>query len=503
MTISESFLAMTIFRDQFTPSFILTFTASLLVKAHHWILRDRVEYMEQTPRVPAYFHARIMTAIYILTVIDLYAVVTNVVSVIKDGPSLSIYFCNEFALMFISLMAALTRYLVNFGDLRRGSPWEHRSAFLFYLDFTVDFAKLVIYMTFFGVVVAFYGLPIHIIRDLYLTLRSFINRVQDIRRYRLATRDMERRYPAVSPAELAAAPDRVCIVCREEMVNDARKLPCSHFFHFKCLRSWLERQQACPTCRRPVLEESENRQQPLPIRQNAPAENRRPADAQQPQVNQQRPVVVLPPLIHPNGAGASLLFRNPPILNAGPALGGAVPIIMVPPEQIARVRLPRENANRPDNAARRSSPNNAESHSESEDSTSPEENAFVLRQTVPGQPPIYLEKVNLLEEYGPTAVSQVLMGSHALHQATVAIPNFSGQVCIPSFTHLTDEQLRTLEARTRQGLEERVRVMLQLRLQIDTLVGNAKKVLEDFDAPENVNLSNATTDRHEKGKEKL
>jgi E3 ubiquitin-protein ligase synoviolin len=24
-------------------------------------------------------------------------------------------------------------------------------------------------------------------------------------------------------------------------------LPCGHIFHFHCLRSWLERQQTCPT----------------------------------------------------------------------------------------------------------------------------------------------------------------------------------------------------------------------------------------------------------------
>lgn len=32
-----------------------------------------------------------------------------------------------------------------------------------------------------------------------------------------------------------------------------KKLPCGHILHFSCLRSWLERQQVCPTCRRPVL----------------------------------------------------------------------------------------------------------------------------------------------------------------------------------------------------------------------------------------------------------
>ena len=32
-----------------------------------------------------------------------------------------------------------------------------------------------------------------------------------------------------------------------------KKLPCGHVLHFACLRSWLERQQNCPTCRASVL----------------------------------------------------------------------------------------------------------------------------------------------------------------------------------------------------------------------------------------------------------
>lgn len=37
-----------------------------------------------------------------------------------------------------------------------------------------------------------------------------------------------------------------------------KKLPCGHVLHFACLRSWLERQQRCPTCRRTVLDEPLN-----------------------------------------------------------------------------------------------------------------------------------------------------------------------------------------------------------------------------------------------------
>lgn len=152
----------------------------------------------------------------------------------------------------MSLASTIIRYILYWGDLERGNAWEHRSIFLFYWDFIVDFLKLVIYSAFFGIVMAYYGVPLHIIRDLYLTVRSFVVRVRDIIRYRQATANMNERYPEATAEELAAASDRTCIICREEMVS-ARKLPCGHLFHFRCLRSWLERQQACPTCRRSII----------------------------------------------------------------------------------------------------------------------------------------------------------------------------------------------------------------------------------------------------------
>lgn len=46
--------------------------------------------------------------------------------------------------------------------------------------------------------------------------------------------------------------DATCIICREEMTT-AKKLLCGHLFHVHCLRSWLERQHTCPTCRAQII----------------------------------------------------------------------------------------------------------------------------------------------------------------------------------------------------------------------------------------------------------
>jgi E3 ubiquitin-protein ligase synoviolin len=121
----------------------------------------------------------------------------------------------------------------------------------------------------------FYGLPIHIMRDLFLTARSFAKRLTAFFRYRRATYDMNARYEDATVEDLQR--EDTCIICREEMrpwqppvdpaqpaaprpgstVNERsrpKKLPCGHVIHLGCLKSWLERQQVCPTCRRPVVD---------------------------------------------------------------------------------------------------------------------------------------------------------------------------------------------------------------------------------------------------------
>lgn len=119
-------------------------------------------------------------------------------------------------------------------------------------------------------------------RDLFLTARSFIKRLSAFLKYRNATKDMNQRYPDATVDEIQR--EDTCIICREEMrpwsvTNPApggppngaaqppatrspiisersrpKKLPCGHVLHLGCLKSWLERQQVCPTCRQPVVD---------------------------------------------------------------------------------------------------------------------------------------------------------------------------------------------------------------------------------------------------------
>jgi E3 ubiquitin-protein ligase synoviolin len=66
--IMETLLALTIFREEFSGVFVAMFGALLFLKSLHWIVSDRVEYIEVTPSVSVLQHIRIAALMGILLV---------------------------------------------------------------------------------------------------------------------------------------------------------------------------------------------------------------------------------------------------------------------------------------------------------------------------------------------------------------------------------------------------------------------------------------------------
>ncbi|KAJ5355260.1 E3 ubiquitin-protein ligase hrd1 [Penicillium cataractarum] len=328
--VTETCLAMTIFRGELGGWFLVMFVLLLVGKVWGWIGEGRVEYLEQQPPAnPRLFHIRLALSL-VLSVLFNASMLRYCVNVVIEEAraDMMIMFGFEFAILTILSTSTTLRYSIALTEIyithqqvkakmeerraeirvarieairehaRAGasSPptdlpdendvneleidvpgWEEKGRWVFYLDLLTDFLKLVVYLVFFAILLRFFGLPIHILRDVVVTMRSFGRRIMDFLRYRNATRDMNDRYPDATAEEVAR--EDVCIICREEMTSTQppvvaegeaapqpaaaaprvpdrlrpKKLPCGHILHFACLRSWLERQQNCPTCRRPVV----------------------------------------------------------------------------------------------------------------------------------------------------------------------------------------------------------------------------------------------------------
>ena len=244
---------MTIFREDFNFSFATGFLCLLIVKSFHWIFKDRVDLMEQTSNTGRVFMLRLLTALSLLVFVDVLNLGFSVRNFLEKGPSISILFATEYAILMIHLGHNITKMLCTIIDLSDENSWEDKSTYLFYAELITDALKLMVYLGFFTLVTRFYGLPIHIIRDLYFTVKSFVTRIRDLIRYKTAVKNLQSKYPDATPEELESS-GKICIICRDEM-STAKKLPCGHFFHLSCLKSWIERQQVCPTCRRPIFQE--------------------------------------------------------------------------------------------------------------------------------------------------------------------------------------------------------------------------------------------------------
>ncbi|KAE8392261.1 hypothetical protein BDV23DRAFT_151383 [Aspergillus alliaceus] len=330
--VTETCLAMTIFRGELGGWFLVMFVCLLVGKVWGWIGEGRVEFLEQQPPAnPRLFHTRLAISLLLSVLFNSFMLKYCVRTVLEQArPDMMVMFGFEFAILTILSSSTAARYSISLVEIyvnhqqlkakieerrqeiraarqeaiRRSaqagelSPpsnlpdendinemeldvagWEEKGRWVFYLDLLTDFLKLTVYLTFFAILFTFYGLPIHILRDVVVTIRSFGRRIMDFLRYRNATRDMNERYPDARAEEISR--EEVCIICREEMTHwqqpaegagqprgrvserlRPKKLPCGHILHFACLRSWLERQQNCPTCRRPVIAPPSHRGHP-------------------------------------------------------------------------------------------------------------------------------------------------------------------------------------------------------------------------------------------------
>ncbi|KAL4384147.1 hypothetical protein GQ457_15G028470 [Hibiscus cannabinus] len=250
--VMEILFAITIFRQDFDVTFLAMVTALLLIKALHWLAQKRVEYIETTPSVSTLSHVRIVSFLGFLLLLDCLFLSSSIKFLIQTRQaSVSLFFAFEYMILATTIVSTFIKYCFYVSDMLMEGQWEKKPVYTFYLELIRDLLHLSMYLCFFLVIFMNYGVPLHLIRELYETFRNFKIRVADYMRYRKIASNMNDRFPDATPEELIAN-DATCIICREEMTT-AKKLICGHLFHVHCLRSWLERQHTCPTCRALVV----------------------------------------------------------------------------------------------------------------------------------------------------------------------------------------------------------------------------------------------------------
>jgi len=254
--IVETCLTLIIFREEINAKTVALFTALFFCKIFHWLAAARLEHIEQSQVTSIMKHVRIVSLLLCLLLADsvfLHSAVQN--SFDKNGtfvPSVLIYFSFEATILATTVTSISCKYCLNLADMFANGQWHNKSTFKFYLELIINAVRSILYVVFFMIIFVYYGLPMHLIRDLWVSIKNLIREWKQFRRYRKLCANMDVRFPNATAEQLEN--NSTCIICRDEMVGDprAKVLPCGHVFHFYCLRSWLERQQTCPVCRTPI-----------------------------------------------------------------------------------------------------------------------------------------------------------------------------------------------------------------------------------------------------------
>lgn len=107
-------------------------------------------------------------------------------------------------------------------------PWkDHKATLVFAVEVQAQAAKFLFYLTFFAIVMTYYGLPINLIREVYISFQALKQRLVAFKTYRQLMASMNRfQSPTIEELE----EEHTCIICRDEMtVETSKRLPgCGH-----------------------------------------------------------------------------------------------------------------------------------------------------------------------------------------------------------------------------------------------------------------------------------
>lgn len=245
-TITETCLALTIFRSELNPSILAMFGLLLFLKSFHWLSSSRLDHLEQVMPVSIATHVRLSILILLLMTCDISVAYYCVQQTIANGKSVLILFGFECGVLVISVFNIICRFIIHIVDVNTRHGLVSKGLYIMIIDLICDAFRFVTYVFFFCLVFVYYGLPIHIIREVGIAFYNFQRRLVSLIKYLRLTKNLDERFENATQEEMTAAGD--CLICREGL-ETGKKLACGHVFHLDCLRMWLQHQQTCPLCR--------------------------------------------------------------------------------------------------------------------------------------------------------------------------------------------------------------------------------------------------------------
>lgn len=218
------------------------------------LCRDRFEYlcsMPQTKKWPLVKISILMSLLLLITV-----TFTTIV-LIGQFTVETLFLLADASYVLTFVISVITRLIIlHYDNIRTNSVWENRGTIIYYSDLIFAMSMLFIDLfhhlhllfkshTYQGLSISLvYGYCVVKVHTLILEIRRRYKRHKN---YLLVVQLVETNFSMASQEDLEKNSDD-CAICWDQM-ELARKLPCGHLFHNSCLRSWLEQDTSCPTCR--------------------------------------------------------------------------------------------------------------------------------------------------------------------------------------------------------------------------------------------------------------
>jgi len=245
---------------------VLTWGAwfSVLGFLHHLsqLSKDRFEYLSFSPTTPKLTHIQVLSLLVTIFLISCGLMgICIQVGLYHDLNTFG-FMAAECAILLLKTMYVIARYSIHLWDINQEGTWERRGTFVYYAELIFELTALCFDFV--------HHLHMLIWSNIFLSMASLVicmqlrflfheiqRRFRRHKNYLLVVARMEARYPMAPKAELEKhaqdGGDDSCAICWDKM-ETARRLPCGHYFHNSCLRSWLEQDVSCPTCRTSLQE---------------------------------------------------------------------------------------------------------------------------------------------------------------------------------------------------------------------------------------------------------
>lgn len=218
------------------------------------LCRDRFEYLCSTPQTKRWPLAKISILMGLLLLVTV-AFTTTVL--LGQFTIETLFLLADASYVLTYVVSVITRLIIlHYDNMRTNSVWESRGTVVYYSDLLFAMLLLCIDLmhhlhllfkshTYQGLSISLvYGYCVVKVHTLALEIRR---RYRRHKIYLLVVQLVETHLAMASQEDIENNSDD-CAICWEQM-EAARKLPCGHLFHNSCLRSWLEQDTSCPTCR--------------------------------------------------------------------------------------------------------------------------------------------------------------------------------------------------------------------------------------------------------------